>query len=122
MQVNVTALDEVLATFETRLGTFTARVGSPSHLRRGACAIELSIDTPLQLGVNAEATDLRHASITNEGAQIVLVGLVEQVDEDGVAFLRLMDALVLIETVGDVQAGLWVAWSVHEDTLHAWGT
>ena len=121
MQVNVTALDKVSATFETRLGTFTARIGSQSHLQLGACAIELSVDTSLQPGVNAEVTDLRGASITNEGAHIVFVGRVEQVDADGVGFLRLMNALVMIDTLGEVQTGAWVAWTVHADAVRAWG-
>ena len=120
MQVNVIALDETSATFETELGTFTVCIASTSCLHLGACGIELSIATALQLGVNAETTDARIASITNEGARIVFVGQVEQVDADGVGFLRLMNALVMIETLG-VQAGMWVTWTVHADAVRAWG-
>jgi hypothetical protein len=114
MQVNVIAIDETSATFETPLGTFTTRIPSKSHLHLGACTIELSIDVPLELDVNASHTEQRVAWIANEGAHL---------DEDGVAYLRLArDALVMIELEGSLPAGTWVKWKVRENLVRAWGS
>lgn len=122
MQVNVIALDELSATFETSLGTFTTRIPSKSHLHLGACAIELSIEVPLELDVNATQTEQRIASIANQGAHLVFIGEVEHVDQDGVAFLRLArDALVMIEVEGELVRGTWVKWKVHQNLVRAWG-
>ena len=123
MQVNVIAIDETSATFETPLGTFTTRIPSKSHLHLGACTIELSIDVPLELDVNASHTEQRVAWIANEGAHLVFIGEVEHIDEDGVAYLRLArDALVMIELEGSLPAGTGVKWKVRENLVRAWGS
>jgi len=119
------ATDEPGATvrYECPLGASLARWGGAVEPKVGdEFFVEYTFREPVQLGVNATVlTGECCASVGVADDLVQIVGLIEGLDADGVAFLRLApDCLALIETESEVQAGTWVRLRLPVSKVELW--
>jgi hypothetical protein len=81
--------------------------------------IEFDIDAPLQKGQNAVSADKAVYAVDHHGNHaVVLCGMVDAVDDDGMVYFRLAeDCIVMIEArPGQVVVGEWLR--LHYDLEH----
>jgi hypothetical protein len=92
--------DEYTVTFSSPLGNAHGSwLGIPPVL--GATyQVELSVSAPLTWEIDITRSKKDSYSLGSAGEKIILNALLENFEDDGLAFLRLDNALVMVDTVG----------------------
>ena len=102
------SIDDEPVSFRTEFGNGRARWRTPSippELGRSH-AVEIDIDDIVEPGINTEKIAPASPSLAIDGDCLIFRGLLEHMDDDRVAFLRMADnCLIMIETAGDLSAG-----------------
>jgi len=78
-------------------------------------SVEFSILPVIHLGGNAELSEVMRMSVQVDGLTCSLIGVIEQVDDDGMLFVRLAtDCLIMAESAqGVFQVGQTIAIHIH---------
>lgn len=105
----IAPVHEAIVDLQTAIGTVRGKWKGASY-GGGTAHIEFTFHRDAVIGDNARLTDQQACSAHIRDGSTVLVGLVEDVDDDGVFYLRLdLDCLSLVSAApGAFSAGQWV--------------
>ena len=62
--------------------------------------VELSVAAPLVWGSDIKASANKSYSLSSTGEKVILHALLESLEDDGLAFLRISNSLLMVDTVG----------------------
>jgi hypothetical protein len=118
--------DGVRARLRNAAGEVTLRVhGVPSDTPSGRSpSMELTVDDVILLGVNGWPSDDHTYRMQGgrDGTPLVLNGLVDAIDDDGMAYFRLgPDSLTMIDAdSSEVMSGTWLRLEFDPATVEAY--
>lgn len=110
----------LIVSFRCSAGVGAAKWCVPTNNHLIETFAELDITPTLQLGRNVELNPLEEMySIDFSTAKTIIVGTVESIDEDGMAYLRLTeDCLIMAESVlGELTEGMRVKITLAHEEL-----
>lgn len=126
MQLTILACEQrtggvVAVRFRTNIGDGEATWSSRRVLPvEGAnYTVELDVDGVIELGRTATVTDAGRYSLSRQGDQIFMAGLVEDVDSDGIVYFRLaLDCLFMVQSCpGHATRGDWLKLTIPWNSL-----
>jgi hypothetical protein len=99
-QSRPTVEGEYAITFSSPLGdAFGNWLGTPP-IPGETYRVELSVEAPLVWGSDIEASPKEDYSLSSTGEKVILHALLENLEEDGLAFLRISNNLLMVSTLG----------------------
>lgn len=105
--------------FSCNAGQGWSRWSSPEAPGVGSSYdVELDVDDSIELGRNAVFSEEGSSGVAIDANGVILVGVVESRDEDGMTYLRLAsDCLLMIESDDDLPTGRCIRLSLSSNAL-----